>query len=146
MQYHYPLRFFSGLGFRLGLGLGLLLGSAGLALATSLQLFMATYDGSAVRVDWEVSTETDITGFDLSRKTPDEVDFRLLKRITPTGQLRYIFADTCLYQSHSGLLQGPVVYLLTVRGPGPDQAYTTTVAGTVSTIERSWGTIKSMFR
>ncbi|MVN76808.1 hypothetical protein GO988_10785 [Hymenobacter sp. HMF4947] len=107
---------------------------------------MATYDGSAVRVEWEVNTETDVTGFDLSRKSPDETDFRVISRVVPTGQLRYSFADTCLYRSHSGLLQGPVAYRLTVRGPGPDQAYTTTVAGTVSTLERSWGTIKSMFR
>ena len=133
-------------GLRLGLGLGLLLASAGLALATTLLLFVATYDGSAVRVAWEVNTETDVTGFDLSRKTPAEADFYPLASIAATGQRHYTFTDTCLYQSRSGLLQGPVVYRLTLRGPGPDQAYTTSAAGTVSVVERSWGTIKSMFR
>ncbi len=146
MQHRYPSRFFSGLGLRLGLGLGLLLGSAGLALATTLLLFMASYDGTAVRVQWEVATETDITSFELSRRKPNDLDFEALATLLPTGQRHYEFADTCLVEGRSGLLQGPVAYRLTLRGPGPDQTYTTTEAGTVSMVERSWGTIKSMFR
>lgn len=146
MQHRYSSRFLSGLGRRLGLGLGLLLGSTGLALATSLLLFMATYDGTAVRVQWEVATETDITSFELSRKKPVDSDFEAIATVLPTGQLHYAYADTCLVEGRSGLLQGPVAYRLTLRGPGPDQTYVTTEAGTVSMVERSWGTIKSMFR
>jgi hypothetical protein len=139
-------RFLPGLGLRLGLGLGLLLGSAGLAVATTLLLFLATYDGTAVHVAWAVTTETDITSFELSRKLPDTTDFEPIATLLPTGQRQYTFADTCLQAGRSGLLQGPVAYRLTLRGPGPDQAYTTTVAGTVSVMQRSWGTVKSMFR
>jgi hypothetical protein len=145
---HYRRRLFSttGFGLRLGLGLGLLLGSAGLALATTLLLFLATYDGTAAHVEWEVTTETDLHGFDLSRKMPTDNDFQLLATLAPTGQRHYSFADTCLYQGHSVLLPGPVMYRLTLRGPGPDQTYTTTVAGTMSVVQRSWGTVKLMFR
>ena len=128
------------------LGLGLLVGSAGLALATTLLLFGATYDGSGVRVEWEVATETDLTSFELSRKTPADTVFYLLSYLPATGQRHYIFADTCLYDSRAGLRQGPVAYRLVLRGPGPNQAYTTSVAGTTSGVARSWGTIKSMFR
>lgn len=143
-----PARILSGFGLRLGLGLSLLLGSAGLALATTLLLFLATYDGEAAHVEWEVATETDPHGFDLSRKTPADNDFHPLATLAPTGQLHYAFADTCLYRGRSGLLPGPVVYRPTLRGPGPDQTYTntTTVAGTMSAVQRSWGTIKLMFR
>ncbi len=136
----------TGFGLRLGLGLGLLLGSAGLALATTLLLFLATSDGTAAHVEWKVATETDLHGFDLSRKTPADSDFQPLATLVPTGQRHYTFADTCLYQGYSGLLPGPVVYRLTLRGPGPDQTYTTTAAGTMSVVQRSWGTVKLMFR
>lgn len=138
----YPHRLFS----RLGLGLAVLLGSAGLVLATTLSLFTASYTGSAVRVEWEVSTETDLTCFNLSRKLPDEADYSIIGSLHPTGQLRYAFADTCLAQGRSGLLSGPVAYRLTLCGPGPDHAYTTLVPGTTSPVQRSWGTIKAMFR
>ncbi|TDN37342.1 hypothetical protein A8B98_02025 [Hymenobacter sp. UV11] len=135
----------SSFGLRLGLGLAVLLGSAGLALATTLLLFLATYDGTAAHVEWEVATETDLHGFDLSRKTPADSDFQPLATLTPTGRLRYTFVDSCLVQGRSGLLPGPVLYRLTLRGPGPDQTYTTTVAGTMSVVQRSWGSIKLMF-
>lgn len=131
---------------RLSLGLAVLLGSAGLALATTLLLFLATYDGTAAHVEWEVATETDLRSFELSRKTPADADFQPLTALAPTGRLHYTFVDSCLYRGRSGLLPGPVLYRLTLRGPGPDQTYTTTLAGTVSVVQRSWGTIKSMFR
>lgn len=137
-------RFLPGLGLRLGLVLGLLLGSAGLA--TTLLLFLATYDGTAVRVASAVTTETDITSFKLSRRLPDTANFESIAALLPTGQRYYTFADTCLRTNRSGLLQGPVAYRVTLRGPSPDQAYTTTAAGTMSVVQRSWDTVKSMFR
>ena len=146
MPLPYSARRTSKVWLRAALGLVLLLGSSGLALATMLQLFMATYDGSLVQVEWVVSTETDLTGFDLSRKAPQDSDFVALAYVAPTGQRHYAFADTCLDRSRSGLLPGPVLYRLRLRGPGPDQTYTTTVAGTTSAVQRSWGTVKAMFR
>lgn len=139
-------RLFSRYGLRLALGLAGGLSSAGLVLATTLSLFTASYTGSVVRVEWEVGTETDLTGFSLSRQLPEEADFIALTTLAPTGQLRYAYADTSLHQGRSGLLQGPVVYRLTLRSPGPDQTYTTTVPGTTGPVARSWGTVKAMFR
>ncbi|MGI4833942.1 MAG: hypothetical protein ACRYFK_10820 [Janthinobacterium lividum] len=138
--------YFSRFGLRLGLGLAGLLGSAGLVLATTLSLFVASYTGSAVRVEWEVSTETDLTGFSLSRKLAEEADFSDLTTLAPTGQRYYTYADTSLVQGRAGLLPGPVLYRLTLHGPGPNQAYTTAVLGTTGLVARSWGTIKTMFR
>lgn len=146
MPYRRRLFSISSFGFRLGLGLAVLLGSTGLALATTLLLFLATYDGTAAHVEWEVATETDLHGFDLSRKTPADSDFQPLATLAPTGRLRYTFVDSCLVRGSSGLLPGPVLYRLTLRGPGPNQTCTTTAAGTMSVITRSWGSIKLMFR
>lgn len=134
--------------YRWGIGLGLLLGlgSTGLGLATTLSRFEADYAGSAVRVAWAVSTETDLTSFSLSRKLPGESDFKPLGSLEPAGRLRYAYLDTSLHPSPAGLLPGPVQYRLTLHNPGPAYAYATAVPSGIGPLQRAWGTIKAMFR
>ena len=130
----------------------LALGSVVVALAASLTLFTATYDGTNVRVEWEVSTETDVTGFELARKAASETSYTIVNTALTTGQRRYQYLDTNVYRPTVGGTptamagSGPFTYRLTVRGPGGDQSYLTVLAGTPSAVQRSWGTIKSMFR
>jgi hypothetical protein len=131
----------------------LLLWSAAVAYAASLTLFTAVYSGSTVQVDWEVNTETDVTSFELSRKAATETSFTVVNTTNVTGQRRYQYLDTNVYRTTAGIAtstatagNGPYTYRLTVRGPGPDQSYVTILAGTPSAVQRSWGTIKSMFR
>ena len=135
-----------GFGLRLGLGGALLLGSAGLAAAAALLFYTATYDGAAVRVEWEVNTETDVTAFDLSRQADPQAPFVPLTSLVPTGQRRYLFTDTTAGLTYRNAAESIPSYRLTVRGPGPDQAYVTTVGGAPSAVQRSWATIKMMFR
>ncbi|MBO2010552.1 hypothetical protein [Hymenobacter negativus] len=132
----------------------LLLGSVAVAYAATLTLFSAAYTGSTVRVDWEVDTETNITGFELSRKAATETSFTTVSTTAATGQRRYQYLDTNVYRlSGPGTStptpaagNGPYTYRLTVRSPNGDQSYLTILAGTPSAVQRSWGTIKSMFR
>ena len=113
-------------------------------LAATLPAFTVTLDGSNARVEWEVSTEADVTSFDLSRKGATDPAYSTLSSILPTGQRRYLFTDRNVYGGASG---GPFTYRLSVHGaPGPAQSYTATLAQTPSAVQRSWGTIKSMFR
>lgn len=129
----------------------LLLWSVTVAYAATLLLFTAVYDGANVRVEWEVNSETDVTGFELSRKAVTETTFSTVSNVTPTGQRRYQFLDTNVYRSTGAggappAASGPYTYRITVRGPSGDQSYLTVLAGTPSAVQRSWGTIKSMFR
>lgn len=133
----------------------LVLWSVATAFAVSLSLFTAAYDGANVRVEWEVTTETDVTGFELSRKAATETSFTSVSSVVPTGQRRYQYVDTNVYRTSSGLSTtsptstlggGPFTYRLTVRSANGDQSYLTILAGTPSAVQRSWGTIKSMFR
>ena len=131
----------------------LVLWSAGAVLAATLTLFTAAYDGPNVRVDWEVNTETDVSGFELARKAASESSFTMVTTVTATGQRRYQYLDTDVYRTTTGsgtpapaAGAGPFTYRLTVRGPGGDQSYLTVLVGTPSAVQRSWGTIKSMFR
>ena len=130
----------------------LVLLSAGAALAATLTLFTATYEGSNVRIEWEVNTEADVTGFELARKAASESSFTAVTNVVPTGQRRYQFTDVNVYRNQTGsganatTASGPFTYRLTLRGPSGDQSFLTVLAGTPSGVQRSWGTIKSMFR
>jgi hypothetical protein len=122
-----------------------LLLSSLLAAAATVTSLTATFDSSNVRVEWEVNTEADVTGFDIYRKSATDPTYTLLGNIIPTGQRRYLYTDRNVYRGVAGGGNGPFTYRLTVRGGG-DQSYTTTLAQTPSAVQRSWGTIKSMFR
>ena len=132
----------------------LVLCSVAITLAATLTLFTAAYDGTSVRVEWEVSTEADVNGFELSRKASNETSYTAVTTVTPTGQRRYQFTDINVYRTLPGTTtvptaaagSGPYTYRLLVRGPNGDQAYLTILTGTPSAVQRSWGTIKSMFR
>ena len=138
--------------------LPLVLWGLGVALVASLTAFTAAFDGTRARVEWEVSTETNVTGFELARKAAAETSYTPVGSVVPTGQRRYQYLDTNVLRpgpdgasligagATSGLSGGPFTYRLTVRGPSGDQSYLTVLAGTPSTVQRSWGTIKSMFR
>ena len=132
----------------------LVLLSASAAYAVTLTLFSAVYIGSTVQVDWEVNTEADVTGFELSRKSATETSFTTITTTAANGQRRYQYVDANVYRLSNGgpttttptAISGPYTYRLTVRGSTGDQSYLTVVAGTPSAVQRSWGTIKSMFR
>lgn len=132
----------------------LLLASVTAVLAFSLTLFTAAYDGNSVRVEWEVSSESDITGFELYRKGAADTNFSLVNSVAPNGQRRYTYVDANVYRglpgsptpSNGAMSGGPFTYRLTVRTAGADQSFVTILAGTPSSVQRSWGTIKSMFK
>ncbi|MDQ2794640.1 MAG: hypothetical protein M3Y12_11645 [Bacteroidota bacterium] len=130
------------------LALLLVLGSVVAAYAATLTLFTAAYSGTVVRVEWEVSNEVDVTGFELARKSVADASYTLVSTTAATGLRRYLYLDTNVYRGTgtTGTLGGPYTYRLTVRSTTGDQSYLTVLAGTPSAVQRSWGTIKSMFR
>ncbi|WP_156176419.1 hypothetical protein [Hymenobacter terrenus] len=125
----------------------LVLLSATVVLAATITVFTAAYENATVRVEWEVNTENDVTGFELARKTSTETSYTTVTNVAPTGQRRYQYIDTNVFRAAgSTAAGGPISYRLTVHGPGGDQSFLTRLAGTPSAVQRSWGTIKSMFR
>lgn len=135
------------------LALLLVLGTVAVAYAATLTLFTAAYSGTIVRVEWEVNTETDVTGFELARRAANETAYTIVNTTATSGQRRYLYLDTNVYRTTGGGASttpnagnGPYTYRLTVRSPVGDQSYLTVLAGTPSAVQRSWGTIKSMFR
>ncbi|KAA9338528.1 hypothetical protein F0P96_06760 [Hymenobacter busanensis] len=116
--------------------------------AVTLTLFQATPDGTSVRIEWEVLSEAGVTSFDLYRRGGNDANFDRVTVISPTGQRRYQYTDANLYRGTTGTAGGgPYTYRLTVHSSGAaDQSYTTSLTQTPSAVQRSWGSIKSMFR
>jgi hypothetical protein len=140
---------FHRLRFRAGLlALLLVLGSVAAVCAATLTLFTAAYSGTVVKVEWEVDAEAGLTGFELARKSATDNTYSTVSTTAATGQRRYLYLDTNVYRGTgtTGTLGGPYTYRLTLRSPAGDQSYLTVLAGTPSAVQRSWGTIKSMFR
>jgi hypothetical protein len=113
-------------------------------MGATITLFQAIFDNNNVRVTWEVANESGAQGYDLYRKTNADPNFNRLTTLPPTGQGRYQYLDTNVYRGVQG--GGPLIYRLTVRTATGDQQYTSTLGQTPSAVQRSWGSIKSMFR
>lgn len=115
------------------------------ALAATVTVLAVVLDDSGVRLEWEMSPESEMTGFNLARKSAADPTYTLLSSSGPTGQRRYRYLDHHGYRRLAG--PGPFTYRLTVHGgSGKSQTYTAALARTPSAVQRSWSTIKSMFR
>lgn len=117
--------------------------------AVTLTAFQATMEGASVRIDWEVLNESGLSSFELYRKGATEASYNRLTVITPTGQRRYQYLDANLYRgpaTPASTNGGPYSYRLLVKTASGDQTYTTMLSQTPSAVQRSWGSIKSMFR
>jgi hypothetical protein len=120
----------------------------------SLPRFTAARNGRVVRLEWEMSSETGITGFELARKAAPETSFTPVGHLNATGQRHYRYLDAAISQPNSGspapggpaARPGPVTYRLSVRGAGGERSYVTVLAAAPSAVQRSWSTIKTMFR
>ncbi len=139
MAYFRPLRTIAGC----RLWPGLLLGSTGLALTTTLLLLLTHYASTAVPVTWAA---TAASGFELSRRMPTGVDSQPLAMRAPSSLLPHALADTYPYSGRSGLLPESGASRLQPRGSGPNQPDPTPVAGPMRMVQRSWSTVKLMFR
>ena len=121
----------------------LLLLCSTLAMGATITLFQAVSDNNDIRVTWEVASESGVQSYDLYRRTDTETAFSRLTTVAPGGQARYQYLDTDAYQNAQS--SGTFTYRLTVRTPTGEQNYTSTLGQTPSAMQRSWGSIKSMF-
>ena len=113
-------------------------------LGVSLNFFRAGFEGTDVKIEWEVASESTVTSFDVYRKLNSETAFRRINEVQVAGTRRYAFLDTDLRNQTNRT--GTITYKLTVETTTGDQSFTTAFVNNPSSVERSWGSIKSMFR
>ena len=104
----------------------------------------AAHDGGHVILQWQSSDESGVARYDIERKDGADGAFRYLDRKLPTGSGSvYVYDDFSAFRTTGTFYQ----YRLTVyfsNGNPPVPYYTQVM--TISSVKRTWGSIKAMFR
>lgn len=111
-------------------------------LNASLSYFRAEPSAGDVKLVWEMNSENGVNAYEIHRKASTEANFRKLGTVPANGSRRYEFTDPDLYKTAGITLH----YKLVIDGTPADQSFQTTFVQMPSAVERSWGSIKSMFR
>ncbi len=123
-----------------------------LAAEYSIDFFTTKADGNNVVVEWRCSTEKSVVRYEIERST-DGQNFRLVNTVDSRGayQLyRYVDSDV-LMKSGEGqpkVSAGSTYYRLKIIGSDNSTSYSSlsTVVHNVSSVRRTWGMIKEMFK
>lgn len=108
----------------------------------ALNYLTATPDGSDMIIRWEVPDESGITDFKVFRKMGDESDFQQLTTMAPTGSRSYEYVDYTLFRGEPRTIN----YRLQVHKNGMVYSYYVSVMHNPTSVQRTWGSIKAMFR
>lgn len=108
----------------------------------TLSYFNASPDGTDVLVSFEVPSEAGVTNYKLWRKIGSDPDFSFLAHIPPTGALQYQFLDYTIFKDEVK----HITYKLQVYQNGAVFTYYTNILHNPTSVQRTWGSIKAMFR
>ena len=110
--------------------------------ALTLNYFDASPDGSDVLVSFEVPSESGVTNFKLWRKIDSEAQYTFLDHIPPTGAMQYRYLDYTIFKDDAR----NITYRLQVYQNGAVYTYYTNIVHNPTSVQRTWGSIKAMFR
>ena len=109
-----------------------------------LQSFVAAYQGADIRLEWKVGEETGVSSYEISRKKEADASYARLSEIPASGQSTYSWVDDNLYKDGDAMEN--ISYRLTaITSSGPRYFYAN-IQHSPTAVQRSWGSIKSMFR
>lgn len=109
-----------------------------------LQSFVATYQGADIRLEWKVSEEAGVSIYEISRKKEADPAYGRLAEIQASGQNTYSWVDDNLYKDGDAMEN--ISYRLTAQTPSGPKYFYTNIQHSPTAVQRSWGSIKSMFR
>jgi len=124
--------------------IALILVFAGILFAgASLVSFYAKYNGSNIVVTWQTSNEVNVKQFVVQRKTLNGgyVDLGV---VYPQADKDYEFVDKSTFKSNDQIY----VYKLKIVDNDGSESYSgeSSVVLNVSSVKRTWGSIKALFR
>lgn len=129
--------------------LSILLLLAGLIFSNSLsaQSILLNYfniraDGADVLLEWELPNEKDVIEYQLFRKFNNEPGYEHVATITAVGDESYQYLDDDIFKTNNRVLH----YELQVITSGKTHRFESSLSFNPTSIQRTWGNIKSMFR
>lgn len=110
---------------------------------TDLLKFSARSNGNNIIVSWQTSTETNLKQFVIERKTVNG-SFSEIGVVYPQADKNYEFVDQTAFKATDQLY----VYRLKIVDNDGSVTYSWEVAvpHNVSSVKRTWGSIKALFR
>lgn len=111
--------------------------------ASVVQVFTANYQGTDVKLEWRLTDEQGVESFELARKRPEEAVFTRITSMTANGTSNYTFVDDQLYKTGQ---TNTVSYRLTMKSAAGITTYYTSISHNPTAVQRTWGSIKSMFK
>jgi len=116
--------------------------------STALDYFAAKSNGDQVSIEWKTDIETNVTKFDVERAPAGSQQFTYLGTVQSKGSYSdYTYTDESVLQKPTNT-QSVYQYRIKIYSSDGSFAYsqTTTVEFSASSVKRTWGQIKEMFR
>ncbi|MEO0897276.1 MAG: hypothetical protein AAFY71_12800, partial [Bacteroidota bacterium] len=114
----------------------------GMAQTVMLNSFVVTADGADIMVAWDVQDEAGVAEYRIFRKFEDESTLTHVSTIPNSSQGYYTYLDSDIFKQQPRVLH----YELQVVVNGKIQTFKTSLIHNPTSIQRTWGSIKSMFR
>ncbi len=122
------------------------------AMAAEVSRFVAAFAGTDVRLEWQVEDESNIAAFEVWRKKADESSYTRINIVNTNGSGSYYLLDDGLYKNAATAEKPAQANALSYRlalklqNGTTGQSYFVTVSQGPSAVQRSWGSIKAMFK
>ncbi len=120
---------------------------AGIADAGSIRdgSLLAKSDGNNVTVQWGTGDESTILGFEVERRSGTSGEFVAIADIQKKGSNSfYEFVDKSAFKTTGTIYQYRIKILL--KQGNSEYSSIVTVSHNVSSVKRTWGSLKAMFR
>lgn len=107
-----------------------------------MNYFNINTDGADILLEWEIQSENNVTEYRLFRKMNQDPDYAFVATIPASGTLRYQYLDDNIFKTTGVVIH----YELQVVVGNKVQSFPISVSHNPTSIQRTWGSIKSMFR
>lgn len=128
--------------FLISLTFGLFCGQYVVAQTIDIVQFNLRPDAASILVQWEVSTEENVTEYQLYRRVGDETGLSLVHTMEASGLSLYEYFDNDIFKDERRV----VFYELHVIQNGQVFKFYTALSHNPTAIQRTWGSIKKMFQ
>jgi hypothetical protein len=117
-----------------------------LAMQGLFSFVKAVPQGDEIAIQWQTSNEYGVQSFEIERKSDESPEYRRLTRVEPRGAgFMYTYIDDGAFYKSASSKQ--FTYRIRAVGPSTQQySPSISIAHEVSSVRKSWGMIKELFR
>ena len=112
------------------------------AQALSLDYYNASPDGTDILVAWEITDQSGVTNFKVFRKVEGEPSYTFLSHISPESDGSYQYLDYTIFKDSPKNIS----YKLQINKGSEVFTFLTNITHNPTSVQRTWGSIKAMFR